>query len=124
MRKLKIDDPLDAFAVHGSCGVWGVLAVGLFCKKEYNYTVTVAPDAGLFMPGTRGLLLGTQVVALLVEISWVVTLSACLFMGLKKAGIFRVKHDEEVAGLDISKHGGSAYSGGAESYPKATSSVA
>jgi len=109
MRKLKIDDPLDAFAVHGACGLWGVLAVGLFCRKEYSYSASVTPDAGLFMPGTRGILFGTQVVTALIEISWVVTLSAILFGLLKAAGIFRVKHDEEVAGMDSSKHGGSAY---------------
>jgi len=109
MRKAKIDDPLDAFAVHGACGAWGVIAVGLFCRKEYDYTLADDADAGLFMPGTRGAILGTQCVAVLLEIAWVVTLSVILFSALKFAGIFRVKPDEEVAGMDTSKHGGSAY---------------
>merc|ERR1712066_509563 len=30
LRMLKIDDPVDAFAVHGACGMWGTLAAGLF----------------------------------------------------------------------------------------------
>lgn len=34
MEKLKIDDPVSAFAVHGVGGVWGLLATGLFAKKD------------------------------------------------------------------------------------------
>merc|ERR1719421_2570092 len=49
MRKYKIDDPLDAFAVHGACGFWGVIAVGIFCVKDYSYSASESPDAGLFM---------------------------------------------------------------------------
>ena len=46
MKKLRIDDPLDAFAVHGACGVWGVLASGLFTAKEYSYAPS--PDSQNF----------------------------------------------------------------------------
>jgi len=122
MRRLKIDDPLDAFAVHGACGLWGVIAVGLFTVKAYSYAPhaesdkrfdsegnDLGPDAGIFMSGTRGLLFGTQIAAALIEILWVVTLSAIIFGGLKAAAIFRVAIDEEDAGMDVSKHGGNAY---------------
>jgi len=124
MRRLHIDDPLDAFAVHGACGFWGVLAVGLFTAKEYSYAPhpdsklyneldgdgnPYGYDAGLFMPGTRGLLFATQLVSLIIEIAWVVGLSIPMFGALKLVGIFRVPMEEEDMGLDVSKHGGSAY---------------
>jgi Amt family ammonium transporter len=109
MRKLKIDDPLDAFAVHGSCGMWGCIAVGIFCVKEYSYAPIANPDAGIFMPGTRGLLFGTQIVFVILVVLWVVTTSLCLFVPLKLAGIFRVSREQEDIGADISKHGGAAY---------------
>jgi Amt family ammonium transporter len=111
MRKLRIDDPLDAFAVHGANGAWGVIATGLFAvgsyaQDQYGGTQTEM-DAGLFMPGTTGLLFGSQLAAVSVEIPWVVGMSFLLFTTLKLAGIFRVPMDQEEAGLDASKHGGS-----------------
>lgn len=33
--RMGIDDPLDASSVHGFCGIWGVLVVGLLAKKQY-----------------------------------------------------------------------------------------
>ena len=85
--------------VHGACGIWGCLAVGLFTAKEYSY----APhkdsqlykdnggyDAGLFMEGTYGMLFATQLVAVILEILWVCTLSGIMFGLLKILGIFRV----------------------------------
>ena len=121
MRKFKIDDPLDAFAVHGACGFWGVMSVGFFCRMEYSYSESMAPDAGIFMQGTRGVLFATQLITALIEIAWVVCTSTIMFTILNKMGIYRVSQEEEAAGMDSSKHGGSAYPAPME--PKATSSA-
>ena len=110
MRQLKIDDPLDAFAVHGSCGFWGVINVGIFTAKEYSFSNGArSPDAGIFMPGTRGELFATQIIAVLMEVTWVVGTSIVLFGALQYAGIFRVPASQEEMGLDKYKHGGKAY---------------
>jgi len=119
MRKMKIDDPLDAFAVHGACGFWGCVAVGLFCTSGYSYAPNAAndmytslggTDAGAFAGGSKGALLGAELVGLIIEILWVGTLSTFIFGTLKLTGMLRVSADIEKAGLDDSKHGGSAYS--------------
>jgi Amt family ammonium transporter len=121
MRKLKIDDPLDAFAVHGSCGLWACIAVGFLATPAYSYAPAegspwrtndagedIGVDYGLFYGG-RGTLFASQVVSPLIIIAWVTTCSLIMFFGLKVAGIFRISEEFEIAGCDISKHGGAAY---------------
>jgi Amt family ammonium transporter len=115
MLKLKIDDPLDAFAVHGACGFWGVLAVGVFGHPEFvgfgwdgeNGDVAGDEYAGFLYGGST--LFGAQLVALIIEIAWVASLSTAMFFTLKMSGILRVSEEVEMAGMDVSKHGGSAY---------------
>jgi Amt family ammonium transporter len=122
MRKAQIDDPLDAWAVHGACGAWGMIAVGLFTDKTYSYVpakgnpnqigdngLPMGYDAGIFMPGSYGVLFGTQVSATLIMIIWVTSLSGLLFGVLRLCGILRVSTEVERAGCDLSKHGGAAY---------------
>ena len=100
--KLKIDDPLDAFAVHGLCGLWGVIAGGFFSHPLLSYN------------GSCGVFYGcheTFVSALLLSISqilWVGTTSILLFGILKKLELLRISANEEITGMDISKHGGSS----------------
>merc|ERR1740124_1119777 len=57
---LKIDDPLDAFAVHGACGMFGCFAVGLFCTGSYTYNQD--GKDGLFYGGN---LMGVQLLGVL-----------------------------------------------------------
>jgi len=57
----------------------------------------------------NGDLLGAGIIFLLADIAWTGGLSAMMFMGLKMANVLRVSPDVEDAGLDVSKHGGSAY---------------
>ena len=103
----KIDDPLDAFAVHGACGFWGTLAVGIFSASDYAY----GSGPGLFYGGGNAFV--AAIVCLLVETAWVVITSALMFLPLKMTGLLRVSAEIEAAGMDVSKHGGSAYEGAA-----------
>lgn len=121
MRKMKFDDPLDAFAVHGACGVFGCIAVGLFATEDYTYAFNDDgnKEYGIFYGGS-GLLLATQIVGVIMIQIWVVALSCIMFFILKKAGILRVPSSVEEDGLDVSKHGGSAYP---EHYPTTSSTA-
>jgi len=101
----KIDDPLDAFAVHGACGFWGCVAAAVFAAKEYGYG---AGKGGGLVHG-NGNALAVCMAALCAEIVWVAGMSAIMFLVLKMAGILRVSAEMEEAGMDVSKHGGPAY---------------
>ena len=93
-----------AVAVHGACGFWGVFATGLFSASDYAY----GSGAGLFYGS--GNALGVAIVFLLATIAWVCSLSFLMFFALKKMGLLRVSAEVEAAGMDVSKHGGNAYS--------------
>lgn len=97
IKKLKIDDPLDAFAIHGVCGIWGTIAVGFF---DYS--------RGLFF-GYGGSQLGYQILGLIINFIWVGCLSALVFFILKKINWLRIDEDIEVVGVDQCEHGGKAY---------------
>ena len=113
LKVLKVDDPLDAFAVHGACGFWGCLATALFTAPAYGYHGTLddgckeGGGVGAFYGG--GCLIGVTLATLCAEIVWVGGTSFLLFYALKMAGILRVSSEVEEAGMDISKHGGTAY---------------
>lgn len=105
LKCCKIDDPLDAFAVHGACGCWGVIAAGLFAVPANGYQC----GKGAFYGGSD--CISANLTLICTEFAWVSVLSMMMFGGLKVSGCLRISIDVEEAGMDISKHGGSAYNG-------------
>ena len=95
--KLRIDDVVDAFAVHGATGAWGCVAVGLFHRHE-----------GLLVTG-RASLLGSQLLGcvVLAALSGGITLLGALV--LRRLGCLRCTEETEIIGLD-NEFGLSAYS--------------
>jgi Amt family ammonium transporter len=100
LDKLRVDDPVGAFPVHGVAGAWGLIACALF------------GDAAYWGGAAEGVAYGNAA----AQLAGIVTIAgfsflcmAGLFGMLKSAGFLRVTPDEEERGLDISEHGMSAY---------------
>lgn len=101
-KVLHIDDPVGAISVHGVCGVWGTLAVGLFANTD--------DMKGLFYGGGFEQL-GVQALGAAAVFVWVALTAGLLFLAIKKTIGLRVDEKEELIGLDITEHGTEAYSG-------------
>ncbi len=103
---LKVDDPVGAISVHGVCGAWGTLALGLFS----NGTGDASPAAGLFTGGDA-----TQLVAQAIGVGavflWAMGTGTVLFLVIKHTVGLRVTPEEEREGLDYGEHGNEAYHG-------------
>ena len=104
-KVLHVDDPVGAISVHGVCGAWGTLAVGLFAADAAGSGVV-----GLFAGGGFRQL-GIQALGVAAVFGWVVIVAFILFRLLHRAKLLRVDEREEQLGLDISEHGMEAYSG-------------
>jgi Amt family ammonium transporter len=110
---LKLDDPVGAVAVHGYCGTWGVIAVGIFALGQadpaslvYDSAYTAA-GAGLIYGGTAQFMI--QVVGAILSIVWAFVISFIVFKIIDVVIGLRVSEEHEIAGLDIVEHGISAY---------------
>ncbi len=108
-----IDDPVGAFSVHGVCGVWGTLVVGLWGYDIQNPTDKLphGEPLGLFVSGNFDQL-GIQALGTAAYAIWTVVTCfvAWKVIGALFGGI-RVTEQEEVDGLDIGEHGMEAYAG-------------
>jgi len=88
--RVKIDDPVGAISVHGVCGIWGTVAVGIFSTN---------PEHSL----------STQLIGTLCYAAFAFVASLILASLAKATLGFRVDEDEEYEGLDLSEHGQPAY---------------
>lgn len=104
--RIRIDDPVGAISVHGVCGAWGTIAVGLFANPDASF-LGEGP-AGLFFGGGAELLVD-QLVGVVAVFAFVMTVSLALFGALKAAGILRVSPEHEIEGLDVTEFGAPGY---------------
>nr|AAM43910.1 putative amt protein [Chlamydomonas reinhardtii] len=120
LYKMKIDDPVSAVALHLFCGVWGLLFPGLLAQPTYVADVYGAYGFGPDVKGSKkfGILYGghgqvllCQVIEALSICAWVGVMMGAFFGLLKVAKRLRVPVDQELAGLDVSKHTNEAYNG-------------
>ncbi len=101
-NKLGYDDSLDAFGIHGLCGMWGAIATGLFANP------VVSGASGLFYGNPKQVwiqflsIIGTMVFSA-VATTIVVFITKAVTNGL------RVDDDQELAGLDNALHGERAF---------------
>lgn len=90
--KIKVDDPVGAISVHGVNGAWGTLAAGLFHVNGISLKV-----------------IGVQLLGIGACFLWVFPAAYVLFKLIAKTMGLRVSKEEELEGLDVVEHGGSAY---------------
>jgi Amt family ammonium transporter len=110
-NKLKVDDPVGAISVHGACGLWGVLSVGLFADGTSNYggswNGVTGSVTGLFYGDSSQLVAQLIGIATLVgfvfSFSYVLNWVLDLFLGQ------RVSIESEVEGLDLPEMGQLGY---------------
>jgi Amt family ammonium transporter len=102
-KKLKVDDAIGAVSVHGVCGFWGTIVIGL-------WGVDGADGIGLFNGG-GGAQFVAQLIGAVAYMVWAMVTSFIVFAALKYTIGLRVTEEEEVGGLDISEHGQIAYPG-------------
>ncbi len=110
---LRIDDPIGAVPVHGFCGIWGTVSLGLFACGQYGATGPISPDnsaplTGLFYGG------GTQVLkAQIIGSACITAATFGVAMGVmlvvNAMGMLRLPAEMETYGMDLHEHGISAY---------------
>jgi Amt family ammonium transporter len=112
---LRVDDPVGAVAVHGCCGIWGTLSLGLFACGKYGAPGPTGADnsdaslvTGLFYGGGPNVLISQAIGSAAVTAA---TFSAAMVLmyAVKATKTLRVSKEGELEGLDIHEHGGPAY---------------
>ncbi len=108
-RTLKVDDPVGAISVHGTCGAWGLIALGLFADGTYGDGLNNVPGTvkGLFYGGTSQFV--AEVIGVCVNFAFVFVVMFVFFRLLDKIVPMRVSAEVEFDGLDLNEVNVTAY---------------
>ncbi len=113
LEYLRIDDPIGAVPVHGFCGIWGTISLGLFACGRYGSTGPISPDnsaplKGLFYGGGTQVLLA-QVIGSAVITAATFAVAMAVMLAVNATGTLRLPAEAELYGMDLHEHGISAY---------------
>jgi Amt family ammonium transporter len=113
LEYLRIDDPIGAVPVHGFCGIWGTLSLGLFACGKYGATGPLAADnsaplRGLFYGGGLQVLKAQLIGSVIVTVT-TFAVAMIVMLVVNATGTLRVSEEGELYGLDLHEHGISAY---------------
>ncbi|MFN8050798.1 MAG: ammonium transporter [Acidimicrobiales bacterium] len=116
LEHLRIDDPVGAVPVHGACGIWGTLALGLFASGDYGIPTPTGADnsspiTGLFYGGGGNQLLA-QVIGSVSCMVVVAVLGFSLMYAIRRipgSWNLRLSPEDELEGIDLTMHGLPAY---------------
>ncbi len=110
---LRIDDPIGAVPVHGICGIWGTLSLGLFASGQFGASGPTGPDnsvalKGLFYGGGTTLLTAQAIGSATITLA---TFAAAMvvMLAVNAMGMLRLSAEAELYGMDLHEHGISAY---------------
>jgi Amt family ammonium transporter len=110
-RVLKIDDPVGAVSVHGICGAWGTLSIGLFGSRAIDILFwdadTAIHDGLLYGGGFHQL--GVQAIGVAAVFVFTFAAAMVMFAIIRATVGLRVSDEEQLEGLDIGEHGQVAY---------------
>ena len=101
--RIRVDDPVGAISVHGVCGAFGTICVGLFATEDTDFW-----QQGLFYGGGTDQLV-SQVIGVAAVALFVAVTAGLLFAVIKATVGLRVSEEEEIAGLDVLEHGAPGY---------------
>jgi ammonium transporter, Amt family len=108
-RSLKVDDPVGAISVHGTCGAWGVLSLGLFSDGTYGdgFNGVEGTVRGLFYGGASQFV--AQIIGTVTCFVFVFVASYVFFKVYDLVWGMRVSAEVELEGLDVPEMGGHGY---------------
>ena len=93
--KIGVDDPVEASQVHGFCGIWGLIAVGIFDNEKG--LMSSSPESWSYLVW--------QIVGMIIILAWATVISVLYFLLMRKFKMLRVSLLEEVIGLDAAEMG-------------------
>src|SRR5678816_2676552 len=104
LEYLRIDDPIGAVPVHGMCGIWGTISLGLFASGQYGATGAFAPDnsaplKGLFYGGGTQVLVAQLIGSAITTVA-TFTVAFAVVEVVNAMGHLRVSAGGETLGLD------------------------